>query len=309
MTHVTDFITAYSWEDILTTLFVMIDDLYKAWYGSSNRPRRRGPEPEFADSEMITVALFVDTFFQGNEELALATLKHQLKALFPRLLSRSRFNRRRRAMTKEIEWIRRLFTEDLGVGNDPYRLIDSLPIELCEYVRGKRCRSIPADAPEDRDLWFGVIPSKKKKKFVGPRLHFTTTLNGVVDVWDLAPGAVHDVKLAPELLEVRPGIFAIGDKAYNDSELEETLRWERDVTLCPLRRKNQKTQWSEALAYALQKARRLVETAGSILTGVYRINRPGARSWSGHVARIATKLLAYNLAFVLTYVLEFIFGN
>jgi len=81
MTHVTDFITAYSWEDILTTLFVMIDDLYKAWYGSSNRPRRRGPEPEFADSEMITVALFVDTFFQGNEELALATLKHQLKAI------------------------------------------------------------------------------------------------------------------------------------------------------------------------------------------------------------------------------------
>jgi hypothetical protein len=54
----------------------------------------------------------VDTFFQGNEELALATLKHQLEELFPRLLSRSRFNRRRRALTKDIERARRFPGQD-----------------------------------------------------------------------------------------------------------------------------------------------------------------------------------------------------
>ena len=59
----------------------------------------------------------------------------------------------------------------------------------------------------------------------------------------------------------------------------------------------------------MQKARRLIETAGSVLTGVFDINHPRARSWSGVVAGIATKLLAYNMAFVLTYVLEFLFGN
>jgi hypothetical protein len=49
--------------------------------------------------------------------------------------------------------------------------------------------------------------------------------------------------------------------------------------------------------------------AGSVLRGIFGISHPRARSWSGVVARTATKLLAYNMASVLTYVLEFVFGN
>ncbi len=309
MSHITDFITKYSWEDILITLFVIVDDICLLLYGASSRPRARGPQPDMADSEVITIAIFTDTFFQGNEELALTHIANYHRHLFPRLLTRSRFNRRRRALVTEIESVRRQITADLGVENDPYRLIDSLAIELCEYVRGSRCRSIPAEEPEERDKWFGVIPSKRKKKFVGPRLHFTTTLEGVVDMWLLAPGAIHDIVPTPELLATYRNVLVVGDKAYNDADLEADLRREQNVDLRPLRRKNQKAQWSEALAYALQKARRLIETAGSVLTGVFGINHPRARSWSGVVARIATKLLAYNMAFVLTYVLEFVFGN
>lgn len=309
MPNITDFITKYSWENILIALFVITDDICRLLYDDNSRPRARGPQPDMADSEVITLAIFTDTFFQGNEELALTHINNYHRDLFPDLLERSRFNRRRRNLTMEIEAVRRCITIDLGVEEDPYRLTDSLPIELCEYVRGTRCRSIPAEEPEDRDKWFGVIPSKRKKKFVGPRLHFTTTLAGIVDSWLLAPGALHDLTPTPELLRTYQDKLAVGDKAYNDADLEADLRREQSVLLCPLRRKNQKTQWSEAIAYALQKARRLIETAGSVLTTVFRLNRPGARSWSGVVARTATKLLAYNMAFVLTYVLEFVFGN
>jgi len=130
-----------------------------------------------------------------------------------------------------------------------------------------------------------------------------------VDSWLLAPGALHDLTPTPELLRTYHDKLAVGDKAYNDADLETDLRREQNVLLRPLRRKNQQNKWPEALAYALQKARRLIETAGSVLTTVFRINHPGARSWSGVVARTATRLLAYNMAFVLTYVLEFVFGN
>jgi hypothetical protein len=117
-----------------------------------------------ADSEVITLAIFTDTFFQGNEELARTHIDNYHRDLFPHLLERSRFNHRRCALTTEIETVRRCITIDLGIEHDPHRLIDSLAIELCEYVRGKHCRSIPAEEPEERDKWFGVIPSTRKKK-------------------------------------------------------------------------------------------------------------------------------------------------
>ena len=143
MPHITDFITKYSWEDILITLFVIVDDICLFLYGASSRPRARGPQPDMADSEVITMAIFTDTFFYGNEELALAHIANYHRDLFPRLLTRSRFNRRRRALVREIESVRCWITTDLGVENDPYRLIDSLAIELCEYVRRSRCLRLP----------------------------------------------------------------------------------------------------------------------------------------------------------------------
>lgn len=131
MSHITDYITKYSWEDILITLFFVIDDIYRLLYNDSSRPRARGPKPDMADSEAITLAIFTDTFFRGNEELAWAQINNYHRDLFPDLLERSRINRRR-ALTLEIEAVRRWITTDLGVEGDPYRLIDSLAIELCE---------------------------------------------------------------------------------------------------------------------------------------------------------------------------------
>jgi hypothetical protein len=94
-----------------------------------------------ADSEVISLAIFTDTIFQGNEKLALTHINNYHRDLFPRLLERSRFNRRRRDLTVEIEAVRQLLTIALGVEEDRYRLMDSLPIELGEYVRGTRCRA------------------------------------------------------------------------------------------------------------------------------------------------------------------------
>jgi hypothetical protein len=63
-----------------------------------------------------------------------------------------------------------------------------------------------------------------------------------VDNWLLAPGALHDLTPTPELLRTCLDKLAIGDKAYNDADLETDLRRERNILLRPLRRKNQKTR-------------------------------------------------------------------
>lgn len=308
MPSVTSFITEYPWEHILTVLFVLIDDTCLILYGDRNLPRERGPAPILADSEIMTLAIWIETFYEGHEERAWADLEQHYRHLFPDLIDRTRFNRRRRELSNAMEEVRRFWVRELGAEGDDIRTIDSLPIYMCGYARASRCRSVPIEEPEERDQWFGVVPSKKEK-FFGPRLHFTTCLNALVDHWLLAPGSFHDLTPAPAVLENYENILVIGDKAYNDADLEEALRQQRNVELRPLRRKNQKHQWSKTLQAALSKARRWAENAGSILTTVYNIEHPGSRSWSGLVARTTTKLLAFTMAFVLTAVLPIVFGN
>jgi hypothetical protein len=93
-------------------------------------------------------------------------------------------------------------------------LIDRLAIELCEYVRGKRCPASPLRSRKNVINGLVSFPARGRRS-VGPRLHFTTTLGGIVDSWLLAPGALHDLTPTPELLPAYRDKLAIGDRAYN----------------------------------------------------------------------------------------------
>src|SRR5690606_35402863 len=112
MIGLTDYITEYRWEDIFTIWYVLLDEAYQHLVTSlGQRLRQRGPEPAFADSEVITVALVIETFFGGDEELGLAFLRQYHRELFPQLLDKGQFNRRRRELTGVMEVIRRQVTQ------------------------------------------------------------------------------------------------------------------------------------------------------------------------------------------------------
>jgi hypothetical protein len=115
MTGLTDFITNAQWEDILTVWYVVGDDAYKAWEATSGPWRQRGPEPEFSDSEVITVALMIETFFHGHAALGLAFLRQYHRELFPQLLPDGQFNERRRALGLITEQIRQVVTHTWGL--------------------------------------------------------------------------------------------------------------------------------------------------------------------------------------------------
>ena len=75
MEGLTDFITQYRWEDIFTVWFVLIDDAHQALQEHFGDWRKRGTPPVFSDSEVITVALIVDTFFAGREDKTLSFIR------------------------------------------------------------------------------------------------------------------------------------------------------------------------------------------------------------------------------------------
>jgi hypothetical protein len=292
MKGLTNYITEWSWENIITTWFVKIDDAYQALMTRQGRHfRRRGPEPVFSDSEVITVGLIIETFFQGHEEVGYAFVSQYLGDLFPDLIDLDRFNERRRMLVAVIEAIRRNLREQIIDRTDPVRLVDSAPVTLMTYTRGARCKSV-----DGNDEYFGVVTSKKSKIF-GLRLHVTTTVNQLIDEWVLAPASSPDAKVLDELVFHCRNLHLIGDKAYNDAELEERLWRKRRILLLPLRKDNQKKQWPDDVRHALGRVRHRVETVFSTITTVFNIQRPRGRSLAGHVVRVATCILAHTLSF------------
>lgn len=291
MNGLTDYITQWPWVDIVTTWFVLVDDAYRRVVAKrGHRWRARGPEPTFGDSEVITVSLIVETFFQGHEEVGYAFVAQFLRDMFPHLVDMDRFNLRRRHLIAVIEAIRQDLRDQKLDRTDPVRLVDSAPVTLMTYSRGARCKSVVGSQ------FFGVVTSKKGKVF-GLRLHTTTTVHQLIDQWLLAPASVPDPQVLDEMVRDERDLVLIGDKIYNDAEREERWWRKRGILLLPLRKDNQKTQWPDGIQRLLGRIRHGVETVFSILTTVFNVERPRGRSLAGHVVRVATCILAHTLCF------------
>jgi hypothetical protein len=291
MNGMTDYITQQPWADTITAWYVRVDDAYQRLISQRGGPlRASGPEPTFSDSEVITVSLIIETFFQGHEEVGYAFVAQYLREMFPNLIDLDRFNVRRRELLAVIEAIRRYWRDQQLDPNDRLRLVDSAPITLMTYPRGARCRSVVGNQ------YFGVVTSKKGKLF-GLRLHLTTTVDQLIDEWLLAPASVLDPKALEALLENGQDLTLIGDKIYNDADLEAQLWHTRRILLLPLRKANQKQQWPVDIRRILGRVRHRVETVFSVLTTTFNVGRPRGRSLAGHVVRIATCILAHTLSF------------
>ena len=291
MNGLTNYITEQPWTDTVTGWYVLIDEAYQRLIAKRGGPlRTAGPAPTFSDSEVITVSLIVETFFQGHEEVGYAFVQQYMRNLFPHLLDLDRFNQRRRELIAIMEAIRRDLRDQKLERSDPVRLVDSAPVALMTYTRG--ARSVSAVGHD----YFGVVTSKKGKVF-GLRLHATVTPQQLIDDWLLAPAAVTDRTALCALLEGRTDLVLIGDKAYTDADLEAYLWRTRRIQLLPLRRTNQKKQWPDEIRRLLGRLRHRVETVFSVASTVFNLEHPHGRSLVGHVVRVATIILAHTLSF------------
>jgi hypothetical protein len=293
MKGLTDYITSERWEDVFTIWYVYVDDAYKALERRYGAWRRAGPQPEFSDSEVITIALICDTYFHSDEELCIAFVHSFWLHLFPNLLERSRFNRRRCQLALIIEQVRQYLRGRLIAEADRDRLIDSAPIPACTYGRSKECQTAIGEEH------YSVMASRKAKLF-GFRAHLLTTLSQVVDEWMLAPAAPHDSKVAAVFLEGANNLRIFGDNAYHDPIIQEELRHDQNITLLAAQRRDAKEPWPKEVRALFNRCRRLIETVLSVLCTVFHLEQVGARSESGRVARLATRFLAYNLSFIVT---------
>ncbi len=274
--------------DFCLMTFVLIDDL---WTGLPADLKPRGEQSNCSNSELLTMVL-VEECMGWDEETEAISQWQQHRDLFPHVPDRTRFNRRRRALTDALLVIRQRVFALLDYAQDRYLVIDSLPVPVIGFhlVPGAASARYWRNAGAD----YGRVTTKKQTIF-GYKLHLIVTLTGVIRTFSLAAASEHDITVAPELLGEEWDRVVLGDKGYISAPLAQALQEERQVTLLTPSRNNQRTQRDPAFARLLNGMRQVIETVNDQLEDQFRIGRNHARTFGGLCARLASKLTAHTL--------------
>jgi len=308
-------------ETFLTTLYVIVDDLYQQQI-KPRLPLRGGPEPKLSDSEVLCLGLAAQ-FRSGvpwkTERGFVRYASAHLRPLFPGLISQSAFNRRLRRLWGAFILIQQAVAEQLWCGQD-CEVLDCAPVPV---ARGAR---------SFHPGWLVDLARIGKggndRFFYGLHLLLAVSTQGMVTGWTLAAGNVQDRWLAELLLSSRAGTPQligppattglprlappsdwvgppqscgqqrqcpiIADLGYCGADWQQ--HWNASygalVLTPPVHERHKARVWFSSL-------RQVVETAFASLCDSFGLQFPRAHTTWGLLTQIGSKLAAYNVAILL----------
>jgi hypothetical protein len=168
---------------------------------------------QMSDAEVMTVAIVAALNHRGNFVKAAEMLNET--GYMPVILSRSRFSRR-------LHRIKHLFLNLFALLGEHFKafneesiyIIDTFPIAACDNYR------IPRSKRYQGERYRGYQPSKKRY-FYGLKVHLLVTVDSEPVEFFLTPGSVGVVEgLDAFDFDLPEQSQIIGDKAYNDYEVE-----------------------------------------------------------------------------------------
>ena len=242
--------------DHTTALYCIVDDLLKA-VGHTDDARC-----ELTDAEVVTAALVAAFNFGGNVERSRSFLRET--GLMPRMLSRSRLNRR---LHRVAGLVHTLF-QQLGAALKEFSpssryLLDSFPVAVCDNMRISRCRLV-------KDEEFRGYIASKRRYFYGVRVQVVTTEEGVPVELAFLPGAAADVRgLGVLPLALPRGSQLFMDSGYTDYAAEDAAAAVDGVEFAPSRKSNSKRADDVWRSYYKQLMRKRIETVFSQITNLF----------------------------------------
>jgi hypothetical protein len=183
-----------------------------------------------SDSEIITISIVGELLTIDSEKAWFSFCKNNLRDLFPRFCHRTRFNRTRRNLTAVIEEIRKEIARLLGYAHDQYRIIDSIPVSVCESGRAVFHKTFKRFAS------YGKCPSKKETYYVFKQ-HMLSSFDGYITDFTLTPANGDDREAVWELVKSYRNLALVGDKGYIGKQLSISLKQEKNINLIALIKK------------------------------------------------------------------------
>lgn len=277
-----------TFEDFILLVYTIIDDLYHQFVPSSVSQRRNVDTAKMSDSEIITLSICGELAGIDSENAWYSFVKRNYRHLFPRLCSRTRFNRTRRALLQVTELLRQKLTHPFPIPTSRYFVIDSFPLPVCKFGRARYCRSFRVDGAN-----YGKCPSKKETYF-GFKVHALITIEGYITAFEITPASVDDREGLRDFAENHLCLTVLGDKGYTGEQLWEDMQ-EKGICLMSLKPSNHKNNWPKEVRQVIFRFRRRIETVFSQLSEQLNAEKVLAKSFRGLCTRLQNKILGHNL--------------
>ena len=263
--------------------FVICDDILKLL------DIRDDPQSQMSHSEVLAFTIIAARQFNGNHSRARLICSNL--GYFPKMLSKSRLNRRAHSIPIYVWHSIFLFLSQV------FRLkpssmefaVDSFPVASCKKSR-----------IDKRKLFLGKkyigYSASNKKYFCGVKVHMIVTIYGEPIEFLIAPASEGDLGTLWKMpLELPPGSTLYADGAYNSFELEDLLREDEAIELLARRRSDMiaRSRAPEEQQF-ISSQRQIVETAFSCMT--HLLGRSiRSNTESGFYIRLMSAIIAYSI--------------
>jgi hypothetical protein len=206
------------------------------------------------------------------------------KTLFPVLPDRSNFVRQAANLWQIKD---ALFKHIQQSGSDWLQIIDSIPIQVCKFIRARHSKLFKDSAAYGK--WWG-------QTFFGYRLHMKIDAKGMIKTYRIAPANIHDIRFAEELLADSAYTWGLGDKGYRSRKLHDEL-WQKQRIYFHTSIRRNDTSTSPLPKQTIRRLtgiRRLIETVGGQLEQQFSIKTTFARDLWHFTNRIIRKILSHT---------------
>ena len=283
-------------------VFCLIDDLCREGVPERVCLRSQHRRIQFSDAEVLTLSVVQEALSNDSERSFHRFIEKNYLHLFPKLLARDRYHRRRKALWKVQELLFLHLAKRLSQ-EVRWLVVDSAPVETAKFARSQSARrSIP-------EAEYGFIPSEKRV-FFGLRLHALVTDRGVMASFVLSPANGPEREAAEEMLADHAGQAVLADNGFG----RQRILWNtdgrgrraartHDLGQSEAEPKTYLAGRGERPALASGQARPDPGSVFGVLSDQFKVERTRARSLWGAGTRIVAKLLSFNLSILLNQML------
>jgi hypothetical protein len=247
--------------------------------------------PKMSDLQIVSLAIAAECTEITSENLLWSKIKKDYPDMFPCLVHRATFNRRRKMLRDITLQCAELLGSVLTKPDESF-VIDSMPVPTCKIVRerkSKACRREEYDEVMAKKGYSSILGGF----FIGYKIHIITTESGVYRDLLVTSGNEHDTVFLKHLGQADDhlrGRELIGDRGYIGAATQLQLFDEIHLTLKVPYRRNQKDFKRYSKIRKLK--RKTIEVVFSQYCDEYSIRKNYAKRFSGFDIRIITKITA-----------------
>jgi hypothetical protein len=257
----------------------------------SYRIRRGGFAPALSDEEVITLEICGEYFKLSTDKDIFNYFKAHYSAWFPNLKERTSFVRQAANLWQFKALMQRQLVMQSEQISAPVQVIDTMPVPVCQWVRGVRDKCFPGTAD------YGYCASKELH-YYGFKLGLRVSRLGMITSFVLLAARPHDVNHTETLVDgFRQTV--LGDKGFIDPFRQSLLEKCYGTQLIVPKRKNMKEQILTAVdkvkAKVARKIRKVVETVNSHLTERLNMTKIRVHDLWHFQSRLIRKILTHTV--------------